>query len=144
MRVSPACDRCYAAAIAQRFGWRDNEGRELWDVHAGRKRTSEAYWHGPLRWNRDAQAVGERRRVFCASMADIFDNHAPEVWRVDLWDLIRATPECRRSQALRQTTWLEPNRDRNPTLYRNRPAFDSDNNYNQINLKARHSVLFLL
>jgi protein gp37 len=92
MRVSPACDRCYAAAIAKRFGWRDNEGRELWDVHAERKRTSEAYWRGPLRWNRDALATGERRRVFCASMADIFDNHAPEAWRVDLWDLIRATP----------------------------------------------------
>ena len=71
MRVSPACDRCYAAAIAKRFGWRDNEGHDLWDVHAERKRTSEAYWRGPLRWNRDALATGERRRVFCASMADI-------------------------------------------------------------------------
>jgi len=77
MRVSPACDRCYAAAIAKRFGWRDNEGRDLWDVRAERKRTSEAYWRGPLCWNRDALAAGERRRVFCASMADIFDNHAP-------------------------------------------------------------------
>ena len=92
MRVSPACDRCYAAAIAKRFGWRDNEGHDLWDVHAERKRTSEAYWRGPLRWNRDALATGERRRVFCASMADIFDNHVPEAWRTDLWDLIRATP----------------------------------------------------
>jgi protein gp37 len=92
MRVSPACDRCYAAAIAKRFGWRGNEGRDLWDVHAERKRTSEAYWRGPLRWNRDALAAGERRRVFCASMADIFDNHAPAAWRMDLWDLIRATP----------------------------------------------------
>jgi hypothetical protein len=62
--VSPACDRCYAAAIAKRFGWCDNKGYDLWDVHAERKRTSEAYWRGPLRWNRDALAAGERRRVF--------------------------------------------------------------------------------
>ena len=92
MRVSPACDRCYAAAIAKRFDWHDNDGRDLWDVHAERKRTSEAYWRGPVRWNRDALAAGERRRVFCASMADVFDNHAAEAWRVELWDLIRATP----------------------------------------------------
>ena len=35
-----------------------------------------------------------RPRVFCASLADVFDNHPsilPE-WRADLWALIRATP----------------------------------------------------
>lgn len=46
----------------------------------------------PRRWNRDALAEGRRQRVFCASMADIFDNRAPAAWRADLWDLIRATP----------------------------------------------------
>lgn len=33
-----------------------------------------------------------RRRVFCASLADVFDNEVPEQWRRDLFDLIRASP----------------------------------------------------
>ena len=91
LRVSTACDRCYAAALSWRYGWRDGNGRDLWDVSAHRKRTSPAYWRGPLRWNQRAQAEGKRRRVFCASMADVFDNKAPTSWRADLWSLIRST-----------------------------------------------------
>jgi len=33
-----------------------------------------------------------RRRVFCASLADVFDNDVPVEWLVDLLDLIRSTP----------------------------------------------------
>jgi protein gp37 len=91
-RVSPACDHCYAAALSWRTGRRDHHGLDLWDPHAQRVRTSPDYWRAPLRWNRDAQAAGRRHRVFCASMADVFDNRAPSVWRADLWQLIRATP----------------------------------------------------
>jgi signal transduction histidine kinase len=60
LRLSTACDRCYAAALSWRFGWRDGKGRDLWDVSADRKRTSFAYWRGPLRWNERAQAEGMR------------------------------------------------------------------------------------
>jgi protein gp37 len=31
--------------------------------------------------------------VFCASLADLFDNQVPQEWRDDLFRLIRATPE---------------------------------------------------
>jgi protein gp37 len=92
LRVSTACDRYYAAALSWRYGWRDGKGRDLWGPGADRKRTSSAYWRGPLRWNKLAQAEGTRRRVFCASMADVFDNKVPTSWRVDLWSLIRSTP----------------------------------------------------
>ena len=92
IRVSPACDHCYAAALSWRTGRRDRHGRDLWDPHARRVRTSLDYWRAPLRWNRDALAAGRRHRVFCASMADVFDNRAPSTWRADLWQLIRATP----------------------------------------------------
>ena len=44
LRVSTACDRCYAAALSWRYGWRDGKGRDLWDVRADRKRTSSVYW----------------------------------------------------------------------------------------------------
>lgn len=33
-----------------------------------------------------------RRRVFCASLADVFDNEADPEWRADLFELIAATP----------------------------------------------------
>lgn len=91
LRVSPACDRCYAAALSWRYGWRDGEGRDLWNTGAERKRTSSAYWRAPMRWNQCAQAEGRRRRVFCASIADVFDNKAPASWRSDLWSLIGST-----------------------------------------------------
>jgi protein gp37 len=34
-------------------------------------------------------------RVFCASLADVFDNEAPQEWRDDLWQLLRETPNLR-------------------------------------------------
>jgi protein gp37 len=91
-RLSPACDHCYAAALAWRTGRRDPSGHDLWDPHAERVRASAAYWTQPLAWNRAAAAAGIRRRVFCASMADVFDNQTPAAWRADLWALIRSTP----------------------------------------------------
>lgn len=88
-KVGPGCDHCYAEARDMRF-----TGGSMWGPHAPRQRTSAANWRTPLKWNRDAAAAGERRRVFCASLADVFDNHPsiqPE-WRADLWALIEATP----------------------------------------------------
>ena len=84
-RISPACDNCYAAERAHRFG-----NDHLWAGHL--RRTSPANWRKPLKWNREAAATGKPRRVFCASLADVFDNQAPQAWRDDLWALIEATP----------------------------------------------------
>lgn len=87
-KVSPACEHCYAEAFDKRFGG------ERWGPKAARRRTSTANWRKPLQWDKAAKAQGVRRKVFCASLADIFDNHPsilPE-WRVDLWNLIEATP----------------------------------------------------
>jgi protein gp37 len=53
---------------------------------------SDAYWLGPARWNRHAVKTGVRERVFCASMADVFDAEGLESERVKLWQLIRETP----------------------------------------------------
>jgi protein gp37 len=54
---------------------------------------SENYWKQPLRWNEQAKQVGKRRRVFCASMADVFEDHSGVVeWRERLWSLIEQTP----------------------------------------------------
>jgi protein gp37 len=84
-KISPACDHCYAESWAKRTG-----SAALWQGE--RRRTSAANWQQPHRWNRAAQAAGTRARVFCASLADVFDNQVPEEWREDLWALIHDTP----------------------------------------------------
>jgi protein gp37 len=64
-----------------------------WGDQAERRRTSDANWRKPLKWNREARLAGERPRVFCASLADVFENR-PELtpWRADLLKLIYDTP----------------------------------------------------
>ena len=42
-------------------------------------------------WDREAGKAGERRKVFCASLADVFDPEAPDQWRSDLFSLIEQT-----------------------------------------------------
>lgn len=76
--VSPACAGCYAAARAKRYG----------EDFAVRRRTSAHNWHEPMRWNRQADAEGRRFRVFCASLADVFDNQVDPGWRRDFWQVV--------------------------------------------------------
>lgn len=106
-KVSPGCTNCYAEAYDKRVGggsfteeFDGNPGvvvqrykRLRWGKGAPRTRTSEANWRKPLKWNREAEAAGVRRRVFCASLADVFDPEVPDQWRFDLFDLIRKTPQ---------------------------------------------------
>ncbi len=86
LKVSPACDHCYAEELANRF----HAG--LWGPHGGFREFGDGHWNEPLRWNRAAEKAGIRSRVFCASMADVFDNRWPEGVRDRLWQLIRSTP----------------------------------------------------
>ncbi len=113
-KISPACDHCYAERDTARFG------RVQWGAGAPRVRTSPAYWKKPLRWNQaDFQECGgcgwrgevdtleddtcrncgkhehlnpARRRVFCSSLADVFDNEVGPTWRGELFRLIAQTP----------------------------------------------------
>ena len=85
-RISPACDNCYAEAWDRRFGG------SHWGARAARRRTRT--WSYPVKWNRRAADTGTRLRVFCASLADVFDTH-PSIdrnWHEELWQLIEATP----------------------------------------------------
>ena len=84
-KVSPACDHCYAEGWAKRTGH-----PELWQ--GDRRRTTASNWREPIKWNKRAAAEGRRLRVFCSSLADVFDNQVPEEWRADLWRLIDETP----------------------------------------------------
>jgi protein gp37 len=83
-----ACDFCYAEK------WAKRSGQVAWGNHP-RRRTTETYWRSPLSWNSRARLFqtehGRRQRVFCASLADVFDNQVDPAWRADLFNLIR---EC--------------------------------------------------
>jgi protein gp37 len=85
-KVSDGCKFCYAEALAKRYGHR------VWGTNKPRRLLSEAHWQSPLKWEDDAKVKRTRYRVFCASMADVFEENAParEVRR--LWDIIRRTP----------------------------------------------------
>lgn len=87
VQVSPACSDCYAKRLAERYGF------DVWGKDKPRRVLGEAYWREPLKWNRNAQQSGERKRVFCSSMADVFEDH-PTVaeQRLRLWPLIESTP----------------------------------------------------
>ena len=86
-KISPACENCYAEkSMPAKF-----QG-VAWGAGNRRNRTSETYWQQPRKWNAEADRLGVRYRVFCASLADVFDNDVPVEWRADLIDLIAATP----------------------------------------------------
>lgn len=85
-RVSPGCQHCYAETFDKRVGGKH------WGPTAPRRFFGAKHWNEPLKWARAALKAGERHRVFCASMADVFEDHpALEPERQKLWALIRAT-----------------------------------------------------
>ena len=85
-KISPACDHCHAETWAVRY----RRGDGLW--RGNRVRTSEANWRQPMLWDRKAKVAGQPWRVFCASLADVFDNQVDPQWRADLFELIGDTP----------------------------------------------------
>ncbi len=85
-RVSEACQHCYAETLAARFG-------TGWGKSAQRRTFGDQHWNEPRRWNRKAEKAGQPALVFCASMADVFEDHPTwETERPRLWDLIAETP----------------------------------------------------
>ena len=92
-KVGPGCDNCYAENRNARFAG----GAAInWGVGAPRRRTSASNWQKPVIWNAQAgdffREHGRKRRVFCASLADVFDNAVDPQWRADLFSLIQQTP----------------------------------------------------
>lgn len=88
-KFSRGCDICYAMFMSRK-------GAEVfgtWGPHGVRAIAAEAYWRKPLKWDRDAARAGVRRRVFCASLADVFEDRPDLVApRERLWRLIEQTP----------------------------------------------------
>lgn len=91
-KVSTGCAHCYAE--------RDFTRKPRWAKTWGppetseRLRTSEANWRKPFQWQKRAAHEGKAAKVFCASLADVFeDNLAVAEWRVELFEnIIYKTP----------------------------------------------------
>ena len=92
VEVSPECDRCYART------WATFTRHAVWGKDAPRRFFGDKHWDEPFRWNRAAERDGRRRRVFCASMADVLEERDDEVGRqldqarLRLWGVIATTP----------------------------------------------------
>jgi protein gp37 len=86
-KVSPACDHCYAEL------WAKRTGHQLWGTKSARRFFSDLHWDEPLTWNQQAFSTRQRARVFCASMADVFERRSElDSHRARLWNLIGRTP----------------------------------------------------
>jgi len=87
VKVSAGCKHCYAET------WSRRVGLDIWGARNERRFFSDAHWREPVRWNAEAAASKTRRRVFCASMADVFEARSDLDWvRERLWTLIESTP----------------------------------------------------
>ena len=87
VKVSRARHHFHAEALAKRVG------HDVWGPKASRRTLSDATWAATLKWNEAACLAGVRARVFCASMADVFEDRRDlDPHRDRLWKLIAATP----------------------------------------------------
>lgn len=96
-KVSQGCKHCYADTMSHR----NPAVLGIWGKNGSRPIAAESYWKQPLAWNKAAEKAGERHRVFCASLADVFEGpetmpsdavEAVNAARARLFDLIKATP----------------------------------------------------
>lgn len=118
-KVSPGCDHCYAERSApsrvQGINWGPGALRRRTSAANWRKPLSwngspffqclDCGWRGhdagkingglpvcPVPKCASLRLTPARARVFCASLADVFDNAVDPAWRRDLFDLIELTP----------------------------------------------------
>lgn len=69
-KVSAGCKNCYAETLSHR----NPKTLGVWGPNGTRVIAAESAWRQPLKWNKAAKAAGERHRVFCASLADVFED----------------------------------------------------------------------
>lgn len=66
---------------------------QIWIARENRHFLSDNYWKQPLKWNAEAIAIGERARIFCASMSDVFEyKKGLTSLRNRVWSLVESTP----------------------------------------------------
>lgn len=89
-KVSPGCEHCYAETFSKRVGL------DVWGKDTDRRFFGPKHWNEPRKWNELAKREGQYRRVFCASMADVFEDRS---------DLV--VPRSQLFELIDETNWLE-------------------------------------
>lgn len=74
-RVSEGCRNCYAETMSKR----NSLVLGIWGPNGTRVMASQDMWHEPIVWNRQVRKERRRSRVFCASMADVFEDFGGSV-----------------------------------------------------------------
>ncbi len=84
MKISPGCQHCYAETFSKRVG------RNIWGPAATTERwRTKGPWRDVLKWDAAAKAEGIRRKVFCQSMSDFFEDHPQLVdWRNEAIEIL--------------------------------------------------------
>lgn len=79
----PGCVNCYAEAMSRR----NPALLGTWGDYGTRILASADQWKLPIKWYLQAEKYGQRKRVFCASLADVFEgwdgpihDHLGNVW----------------------------------------------------------------
>ena len=90
-KVAPECAHCYIDRVIRKQK-ENGEFRQPW----GKVYRALTTWKSPIKWQAEAEAAGNQRRVFTCSLSDFFHKSA-DPWRRDAWDLIACTPNL---------TWL--------------------------------------
>lgn len=99
-KVHEGCANCYAESMSKR-----NPGTlGIWGPNGSRVVAAESYWKQPLTWNRKAEKEGIRLKVFCASLADVFedwdgpisDHHGRQLFTIngEEWFTEGEYPDC--------------------------------------------------
>jgi protein gp37 len=91
-KVSAGCNNCYAdKLVGGRMGYSGD--RAVWGPAPNTPRHRTDTRADVPKWNRKAAEAGVRRRVFCGSLMDFWEDHpTPHLIRPEVFDLIRSTP----------------------------------------------------
>jgi protein gp37 len=107
-KVHTGCTNCYAESYAKRYG------KAEWGANGTRVLTSDANWKKPLKWNREAEAAGVRAKVFCASLADVFEDwqgpilnsDGREMRRRDCGSIVAGSDGCPKRDCDCDESWI--------------------------------------
>lgn len=99
-KVSEGCRHCYAESMSKR----NLKVLGQWGPNGTRVIASESMWREPVKWNKAAEQAGERHRVFCASLADVFEGE--DTMPANCVPIVRAA-RLRLMETINSTPWLD-------------------------------------
>jgi protein gp37 len=68
-KIASGCTNCYADTLAKR----NPKTLGIWGPNGTRVLASSAMWKEPVKWNMEVASYDGQHRVFCASLADVFE-----------------------------------------------------------------------